>query len=148
MGIEENKEVVRQYIEEVLNNLDYTHAEELMHEEFFGEGGKIQGIEAHKKNFTAQREKLPDIRNDLLEMIAEGDKVVAVSVVSGTDVGGYFGSLPTNKKMEGKVIAIYTLKDGKIAKGDITYNLLTTYQQIGILPSTEEIIQAYNDSLG
>ena len=146
MGVEENKEIVRQYIDAVFNNPDYARAKELIHEEIFGEGGEIQEFEANVKNFLAQGEKITDGRNDLLEMIAEGDKVVAVSMVSGTDVGGYFSNPPTNKKYEAKVTAIYTLKDGKIAKGDITFNFLTIYQQIGLLPSTEEILKAYSES--
>ena len=37
-----------------------------------------------------------------------------------------------------KVIAIYTLKDGKIAKGDITYDGLKLYQQLGFYPPMPE----------
>ena len=146
MGVEENKKVVRRYIDAVFNNPDYISAKDLIHEDFFGESGKTQGIEANVKNLLAQGEKTTDVRYDLLELIAEEDKVVAVSMVSGTDVGGYFSDPPTNKKYEAKVTAVYTVKDGKIANGDIVFNFLPIYQQIGVLPSTEEILQAYSES--
>ena len=138
MGIEENKETVRRYIKEILNDLDYSHVDELAHADFFGMGGTIKTIEEHEKHFKAQREKIPDGENRLVEMIAEGDKVVAISMLSGTDVGGYFNRPPTNKKLNVKVIAVYTLKDGKIAKGEILSDSLTLYQQLGFYPPLPE----------
>jgi predicted ester cyclase len=137
-SLEENKETVRRYIEEILNNLDYTHAEELAHKDFFGLGGTITSIEEHKKYFTDQREKIPNICNELKEMIAEGDKVVAISIVSGTDTGGYYSHPPSNKYLENKVIAVYTLKEGRITKGEILYDGLKLYQQLGFYPPLPE----------
>ena len=139
MSVEENKALATRYIEEILNKLDYTHAEHLAQPDFFGVGGTINSIEDHKKYFTAQRDKIPDIHNQLIEMIAEGDKVVAISMVTGTDTGGYFDHPPTNKYLETKVIAVYTLKDGRIAKGDILYDGLKMYQQLGFYPPMPEI---------
>ncbi|HEY94149.1 MAG TPA: ester cyclase [Dehalococcoidia bacterium] len=138
MSIEENKEVVRRYIEEILNNLDYSNADELADKDFFGMGGTITSIEEHKQYFTDQREKIPDIRNNLIEMIAEGDKVVAISMVSGTDVGGAFNHPPTDKYFDCKVIAVYTFRDGKIAKGEILTDAITAYQQLGFYPPLPE----------
>jgi predicted ester cyclase len=138
MGIVENKETVRRYIKEILNDLDYSNVDELADKNFFGMGGTISSIEDHEKFFKAQREKIPDIRNNLMEMIAEEDKVVAISMVSGTDVGGYLSPKPTNKKFDCKVIAVYTLKEGKIVKGEILTDALTAYQQLGFYPPLPE----------
>jgi len=132
MGIEENKETVRRYIKEILNDLDYTHAEELMHEDFFGDQGKIKGIEAHEKNFKAQREHIPDGANHLQEMIAEGDKVVAISMLTSTDTAGYYGNPPTGKPVECKVMVVYTLKDGKIVKGEPLSDRMGICRQLGL----------------
>ena len=63
MGIEENKNTVKRYIEEILNDLDYLRAGELLSDDFFGESGLIKGIESHKKNFEEQRKGIPDIHN-------------------------------------------------------------------------------------
>jgi len=134
MVVEENKETIRRYIEEILNNLDYSHADEILAEEFFGEGGKIQGIEAHKKNFEAQRERIPDIQNQLVDLIAEGNKVVAVSMVSATDTDGILGNQPTGKPYSVKVIVIYTLKNGKIIKGEPLVDYLGGCRQLGVTP--------------
>ena len=138
MGIEENKKTVRRYIEEILNNLDYSHANELADKNFFGMGGTISSIEDHEKYFRNQREQAPDIRNKLEEMIAEGDKVLAISTVSWTDTGGYAGHPPTNRKIAVKVLAIYTLNDGMIVKGDINYDNLGLFQQLGFYPPLPE----------
>lgn len=134
MGIEENKATVRRYIKEILNDLDYSHADELLHEDFFGDQGKIKGIEAHEKNFKSQREKIPDIANNLVDMIGEGDRVVAISMLTATDTAGYMGNPPTGKPIECKVIVVYTLKDGKIVKGEPLSDLMGICRQLGITP--------------
>ena len=118
MGLEENKAVVKQYIQEIMSNGDYTHAEELLDENFFGDQGTIKGIEAHKERFKAQGAAIPDGANNLQEMIAEGDKVVAISMLTWTDTAGIGGHPPTNKPAKQKVIVVYTLKDGKIVNGE------------------------------
>jgi predicted ester cyclase len=138
MGIEENKAIVKRYIEEILNSLDYTHAKELMHEDFFGLGGAIKTVEDHEKRFKEQRKQAPDLRNNLKELIAEGNKVVAISSLTVTDISGYAGHPPTNKKLEIKVIAVYTLKDGKIVKGEILTDSLGMFQQLGFYPPLPE----------
>jgi phage regulator Rha-like protein len=63
MGIEENKNTVKRYIEEILNDLDYSRAGELLSDDFFGESGLIKGIKSNKKNFEEQRKGIPDIHN-------------------------------------------------------------------------------------
>jgi C-1 hydroxylase len=134
MGIEENKNTVKRYIEEILNDLDYLRAGELLSDDFFGESGLIKGIESHKKNFEEQRKGIPDIHNRLQEMVAEGDKVVAISSVSDTDTAGMLGNAPTNKPFDIKVIVVYTLKNGKIVKGEPLTDILGGCQQLGITP--------------
>ena len=111
--------------------MDYSHAEELMHEDFFGDQGKIKGIEAHEKNFKAQRERIHDGANHLQEMIAEGDKVVAISMLTWTDTAGIGGHPPTNKPVNQKVIVVYTRKDGKIVKGEPLSDSLGGARQVG-----------------
>jgi len=138
MGIEENKEVVRRYLTEILGQLDYTHAGELMHEDFYGLGGTLKSLEEHEKYFKAQRAKIPDSRMEIIDLIADGDKVVAVSMLTGTDTGGFLSPEPTNNYMETKVIGIYTVKNGKIAHGDVTYDGLKLYQQLGFYPPMPE----------
>jgi len=131
MGVEENKAIVRRYIKEILNDLDYSHADELLHENFFGEEGKIKGIEAHENNFKAQRKRIPDGANHLQEMIAEGDKVVAISMLTYTDTAGVAGHPPTNKPAHMKVIVVYTLKDGKIVKGEPLLDSVGAARSVG-----------------
>jgi len=138
MGIEENKETVRRYIKEILNDLDYSHFNEIAHEDFFGMGGTIKNVKDHEEYFKNQRQQVPDIRNELQDMIAEGDRVLAISTVSFTDTNGYAGHDPTNKKIAVKVLAIYTLREKKIVKGEILTDALTMFQQLGFYPPLPE----------
>ena len=52
------------------------------------------------------------------------------------------------KKITRVIVSIYGFKDGKVFRGltKSVVNELDLLQQEGVLPSTEEIIQAYKES--
>jgi len=80
----------------------------------------------------------PDGKADIKDMVAEGDKVVVYSTLTGTNTGSLFG-LKTGKAVSGvKLMDILTFKAGKIAKDDSVADTLTLLSQIGftITPPT------------
>jgi predicted ester cyclase len=103
-----------------------------MHEDFFGDQGKIKGIEAHEKNFKAQRERIPDGANHLQEMIAEGDKVAAHITYTGTFTGQFGDIEPTGKQVNITEAIFYEFKDGKVIGQTNFIDFLSFYLQSGI----------------
>ena len=74
MGIEENKKTLQRYFDELMNNGDYSKAEEILHENYTGSGnGGVKGIEGHKQLNQLWHSAGPDMHYETLEMIAEGD---------------------------------------------------------------------------
>ncbi|MES2726609.1 MAG: ester cyclase [Bacteroidota bacterium] len=55
----------------------------------------------------------PDIQVEILDQIAEGDKVTTRKVFHGTHTGEIMGITPSNKKVTIHVIDIIRLRDGK-----------------------------------
>jgi predicted ester cyclase len=74
-------------------------------------------------NFTLQDEQL----------IVDGDRVVQVATVSGTDTGGFMELPPTGKAFRVPVVFVYTLSDGKITHSQTVYDFSGVLIQVGIL---------------
>ena len=110
MSIEENKEAVRRYIE-AFNDGNVSSFDEILASPVLlhmaNGTDKERTVEESKQFIATMRSRMPDIRVDIEDVIAEGDKAVARFAVTATKDGdpisvehGY----------------IYRLEDGKIAE--------------------------------
>ena len=99
---------------------------------------KLDATEGHRARRVAA----------LAVAIAEGDVIAVFCQWTGTHDGDGLGFIATGNQFCFENVAVYEFKDGKIINGAVRVlqNLLNTYQQIGVLPPTEEIIKAYNES--
>lgn len=59
------------------------------------------------------RTGFPDVRVEILDQIAEGDRVTTRKVLHGTHTGVFLGVQPSHKKVAIQVIDIIRLSDGK-----------------------------------
>src|SRR5262244_3581021 len=90
---ERNKQLMRRMLTEVWSNPD-TNAALNVADELFTSGfvlhdwtGDSYGLENHKKGIADNRQISPDWNEQPLEMVAEGDKVAARSLSTGTQKG-------------------------------------------------------------
>ena len=88
---ETNKTVVRRLVDEVFNGghlevIDELYAPALA-------GAARRWIEPFRASF-------PDVRMELVELIAEGDKVVGRFTCSATHLGEWLGQAPTGRRFE------------------------------------------------
>jgi len=122
MTTETNKAVVRRYIEEVIN------------------GGNLEVIdtlfvpemrEAVRGFATAADESFPDRREELREVVAEGDTVMAHWVFRGTHRGLFYGIAATGRQIEINGFAIYYFKDGQIMADSMCMDWLDAVEQLG-----------------
>jgi len=150
MGVEENKVIMQRYFTELMNNQDYSKADEILHEDFTGAaGGGIKGVEAHKQYNEGMHTGIPNLFIDVQEIIADEDKAAVFSVWNGIHSVIIQGFLPTGKKFGFNMASVYEFKDGKVFRGipRVIVDNLGLYQQVGILPSTEEIVKTHNASM-
>ena len=74
----------------------------------------------------------PDMRYDLKEMVARGDKVMVRFITGGTHSGEYQGLPPTGKKVEASGMWIGQVTDGKIVNAKEDFDVLGWMQQLGM----------------
>jgi predicted ester cyclase len=139
--LEANKAVVLR-LAEVFNDRRLDLLEEVLHPEFRGRGISAFPPESSEVGPGAQRglyeifyQAIPDVRAEVLDVIAEGDKVVLVDRFGGTHRGEFFGRPGTGNRIEWMVIHIYTFRDGKILEDAVMTDALAIVQQLGLVPS-------------
>lgn len=81
-------------------------------------------------------ESFPDVRMDVVHMVADGDTVVARLRCSGTHLGAWRGHAPTGKRFE-RVDEVYffSFLDGLISGSWGIEDNLKRFGQLGLAPS-------------
>ncbi len=135
MGIEENKEVVRQAFTQVVQNkLDYFTSDYVEH---FTD--KDRSFEDTKRGVAKFLKAFSDVNTTFDLVVAEGDMVAVRETLHGTHTGQFMGVSPTGKQVKICNNFIAKVVDGKIAEMWTTEDSLSLMQQIGVLLPTEEI---------
>jgi predicted ester cyclase len=121
---EANKTVVRRLVAEVFN------------------GGRLELIEelyaprlaaAARRWIEPFRASFPDIHMEVIDLIAEGDKVVGRFICSATHLGEWLGHAPTGRRFERvDEVAIFRLRDGKIVHAWSLEDTLSRLRQLGL----------------
>ena len=150
MGIEENKEVVKEFVER-FGNGDNSVVDELTTEDWvshliIGKGIKLDKNVIKQTNVSGHV-GFADYSMTIDDMIAEGDKVMVLCTRRGTNTGEFGNIPPTGKEVQISRFTLYRLENGKIAETWNMDDMLGQYQQLGVLPPTAEFVQAYKDSL-
>ena len=136
---EENKALIRRYIEELKNKENFSIIDELWTPDsiFHTPHGRDHGPEEFKKTRIAERKAFPDLRMEIDDIIAEGDKVVIRWTERGTFKAHWGNIPPTGEKIEISGIMIFRLSGGKIMEIWDAFDLLNMWQQLGVNPWRE-----------
>ena len=117
MSTGEHKDLVRRYYESLWNRWDFALAEELIAEDivFRGSlGDSVRGREGFKDYMRAVRRAFPDFHNQVEELVAEGDRVVARLTYTGTHAGALLGIAPTGRRVNYAGVALFRWEFGVI----------------------------------
>src|SRR5215212_7001461 len=137
---QENKQVVRQFFE-LLDRHDTESMGQLLVSSTnysFHIGGMPSPVDwnEHKRLLAGVNNAFPDLHHEIIDMVAEGDKVAIRLSVTGTHNGKFEGIPPTGKKLSLDEMGFITLINGKISEGWISADTMRLIQQIGGLPPT------------
>ena len=139
MSTEENRAIIRQYVE-AIHRGDLDEGEELLAPDFAfhvpGTPGP-QNRESFRQLFTGLLSAFPDLTITNEELIAKGDKVAGRWVTRGTHQGELWGIPPTGKQVKITSIDMNHLTGGKIAKRWHEYDALGMMQQLGVIPDLD-----------
>ena len=119
-----NKAVVRRLVNEVMNAghldvIDDIYAPQL--------------ASAAHRWIAPFRESFPDVHMTIVDLIAEGDKVVGRFTCSGTHRGSWRGHPPTGRRFHNIAeVYIFTVRDGRIDSAWGLEDTHTRMRQLGI----------------
>jgi SnoaL-like polyketide cyclase len=121
---ERNKELLRR-LTEIVNQGDLGAIDEVAIGQIAAEAARWIG---------PFRQSFPDFHMELVDVIAEDDKVVGHFKCSGTHRGEWRGRAPTGRRFEGiNEIYILQVEDGKLATVlAVVEDNLTRLQQLGV----------------
>jgi steroid delta-isomerase-like uncharacterized protein len=84
--------------------------------------------------FQAFFEGVPDLRAEIHEQAAEGNKVFTYKTFHGTQTGSFMGIPATGKEFSIDLIDILTVDDGQITEHRVVMDQLGLLQQLGVIP--------------
>jgi steroid delta-isomerase-like uncharacterized protein len=136
MRTEENKKIVREYIENIINTGNVDRIDSYISEDFTEVRNTIPekiGVEEAKKRVLGYRNTYPDFKVTVDRQIAEGDWVATCCTVSGTHLGEWLNIKPTGKKVSYTGVVIDKLEDGRIVEHGGAVNLFDAFYELGII---------------
>jgi len=133
---EQNKALVRQFADRI-NAKDLENALTLFSPSYVEHSalpGMPAGAEAVRAYFSMLFAGFPDVHATILDMIAEGDKVVLRASTEGTHSGLFLGIPPTGRHAKWSFIDIHRIADGKIVEHWVETDQMRLMQQLGLVP--------------
>ena len=117
---EENKAIVRRFLDELWNKRNRAILDELATPSYTLAG-------------DALRSAFTDLRLTVDDQIAEGDKVVTRWTMTGTHTGEFEGVASTGKQVTFTGIFIHRIEGGKLAERWTAASALGVQQQLGVV---------------
>ena len=139
MTIEENKALVRGFVEEFWNQGNTAAVDELMapDAEIHMPTGETVDLDGLKGFNLAFRASFPDWHSTFEELVAEGDRVAERWTGRGAYRGELMGIPPTEEHVEVPGSVFYRIVDGKIVEFRGQLDMMGMMQQLGVMPSPQ-----------
>lgn len=117
---DKNKAIIRRVYDEGYNGGDESVYAELYKPDFFHHSKTLhdvgQGGEAERQSMLRFRDSMPDARFEIVELLAEGDKVAARLHITGTPRHDFGNVLAADGGFDRHCLALFRLEDGLLAE--------------------------------
>jgi steroid delta-isomerase-like uncharacterized protein len=136
MTTEDNKALVRLYIEEAWNKGNVSVIDDLMSENYTRH---VSGCpapltrESHKKRILQIHRALPDVTMTIEDMVADEDRVASRVTLRGTQRDTFMGIPATGRQVTVTGIDIARVVDGKVVEHWAEMDTLGLIKQLGAL---------------
>ncbi len=137
MSTEDNKAVVRRFIEEAVNGHEPGRVREFFAPDYVNHNplpGETPGLDGLEQSLRTVLSAFPDYHTTIEDMVTEGDRVVYLERNEATHTGSFMGMPPTGKRVRFEVVGLLRLRDGKIVERRGVADQLSLLQQLGVLP--------------
>ena len=132
MSAEENKRLARNFFEEIWNQGDESAIDRYIPENAKGNDPDFgAGREGFRNQWRKWRAAFPDLHFEVVDLIAEGDKVLTRWILTGTHQGDYLGVPGSGKQIRVEGMSLDRIEDGWVAEGFDGWDNYGFRQQIG-----------------
>ena len=137
MSVEENKALVRRFVEEFWNAGNVGAADELIAGDAIITlpGVGQANLETFKQFARTMRGAFPDWRSTVEEMVGEENTVAERWTGRGTHQGAFQGTAPTGRQVVVPGVVFYRIAAGKIVEFRGQFDGVALMQQIGAIPA-------------
>lgn len=132
----DNKTIIRSYIEQIENTGDVSKIREFISENYteIHEGERYPiGIQGAIDHILGVRRVFPDLILTIEHQISEGEWVVTVYSVTGTFKDEWFGMKPTGEPITFTGVNVDRIRNGKIIEHGGAANLLDPLLKAGVI---------------
>lgn len=142
-ALEANKALVRRLYEEGFNQGNLAAVDQIVAPDVVTHDPIIldapTGSDSIRGGIEMIRKAFPDLHVEILDLIAEGDRVASYVLMRGTNTGDYRRGGATNKRGTMRAFLLWRIADGKLAENWGMADRFQFLQQLGIVPSDDEL---------
>lgn len=134
----ENENIVRQFVEEVLNSGNAAAADKWLSDDHILHYMLLPGPMVGKKDWEASASgyfiAFPDMKITIDDMISQGDQVCARWTATATSKGPLMGIPPNGKSLRWIGTGVYRIANGKIVEQWGIDDAMGLMRQLGAIP--------------
>ena len=137
MSTEQNKSIVRRWVEEGWNKGNLAVVDQLYAPNFVQHEPAPETVHSSqdlKQYVSAYRTAIPDFYLNIEDLLAEGDKVMLRFISGGTQKGPLMGIPATGKTAAVTGMVIFRLANSRIEEAWVNFDVLGLLQQLGVIP--------------
>jgi predicted ester cyclase len=139
VSVQDNKDLIRRYIEAVDNNdsSDWSLIDDYIAEDFVAHNPPAPGVSLDRDGIKQAAEIFQQATpgtHEITMQVAEGDLVVSRIAGRGVHEGELFGIPATNKNVETDGFVVHRVRDGKIVEYWSIVDVARILQQVGAMP--------------
>ena len=134
MTAQDNKTLIRQLIDEVVNAGDLDRADALVDADCADHGAvapPAPGLEGFKQGLAALRAAFPDLRVTIEDLLADGDKVAARLTLRGTQRGPFAGRKPSGRPATWAAMSMWRVAGGRVIERWLLPDAPSLLRQLG-----------------
>jgi steroid delta-isomerase-like uncharacterized protein len=134
MSLEENRALVRRFVEEIFVRGRVEAVDELVADDFVGHTWPSTGDPKADLKRAMERVAagLADPAFEIEDTIAEGDRVAVRLTASATQVGPFMGMPPSGRRYTIGEIHIFRIRDGKVVEHWHQFDQMGLMRQLGV----------------
>ena len=144
MSADENKALVRRFVDEVQSRGNIDALDEICSPEFVNHSappGVPSNCEGVKQLTVMFRQAFPDSYFTIEDMMAEGDKVATRKTFHGSHQGEFMGIPPAGRRVSMGLIDVVRISDGRVVEHWSVGDNLGMMQQLGVIPQQGESVE-------